>query len=157
MGVASTRTSPSPEPERHAQRHESRAGATYQWFLEGLSADTGWSTEEADLYVSAVVGVLEEQLPAREAHGLLAQLPSRIRERVAAEASAEPTPPSSADAFLGRVAARLDVDPDDVDAIARMVFRALRMHLSTGEAHAVEACLPDDLRRLWNPPAFGRR
>lgn len=153
MGVASTRSS----PELRMQRHESRAGATYQRFLDELSADAGWSTEDADRRASAVIGALEAQLPPRVAHGLLAQLPSRLRERLAAEEAAEPIPSSNADAFLGRVAARLDVDPDDVDAIVRMVFRALRMHLSSGEAHAVEVCLPDDLRRLWNPPAFGRR
>jgi uncharacterized protein (DUF2267 family) len=144
-------------PEQRAQRHESRAAATYQRFLDELIADTGWSTEEADRRATAVIGALAEQLPPREAHGMFAQLPSRLRERASPEPSAEPIPSPSAEAFLGLVAARIDADPDEVDAIVRMVFRAVRMHLSTGEAHAVEACLPDDLRRLWNPPAFGRR
>jgi len=153
VGVASTRIS----PELRAQRHASRAGSTYKRFLDDLCEDAGWSSEEAERRALAVIAALEAILPPREAHGLFAQLPSRLRERVAYEPEPERIPPSNAEAFLGRVATVLDVDPDDVDAIVRMVFRALRLHMSSGGARAIEACLPDDLRRLWNPPPFGRR
>lgn len=139
------------------QRHESRAGATYARFLDDLVADSGWSRDDADRYARAVVATLEERLIAGEAGGLAAQLPSRLRERLRTVDVGPPDRHMTADEFLGRVASRLDVPLDDVDTIVRFVFRAIRSHVTPGQAHHVEVQLPDELRRLWNRPSFGRR
>lgn len=144
-------------PTMHPQRHDSRAGATYARFVDDLARDTGWSRDDAGRYARAVIATLEERLVGGESKDLAAQLPSRLRDRLSDEDLGRPDPEMTADEFLGRVAARLDVPIDDVDAIVRFVFRTLRAHVTPGLARHVEVQLPDELRRLWNPPSFGRR
>lgn len=141
----------------NVQRHESRAGATYARFIDDLTADTGWSRDDADRYARAVVATLEERLVGGEASDLAAQLPARLRERLDIEDVGRPDPAMTTDEFLGRVAARTDALVDEVDAIVACVFRTLRAHVTPGQARHVEVQLPDELRRLWNGPSFGRR
>lgn len=138
-------------------RHESRAGATYARFIDDLTGDTGWSRDEADRFARAVVATLEERLVGGEAQDLSAQLPSRLRERLREEDVGRPDPEMTTDEFLGRVAERLDIPVDEVEAIVRYVFRTVRSHVTPGQAHHVEVQLPDELRRMWNGPTFGRR
>ncbi len=139
------------------QRHESRASSTYARFLDDLASDTGWSRDDADRFARAVVATLEERLVGGEADDLAAQLPSRLRERIRTEDVGRPDPQMTVDEFLGRVSSRADAPIDDVEKIVRFVFRAVRAHVTPGQAHHVEVQLPDELRRLWNPPSFGRR
>lgn len=153
MPTAATRRA----ARRRARQHDARADATYARFLDDLIASTGWSTPDAERYASAVVATLEERLVAGESEDLAAQLPLRLREHVDDEDVGKPDPDMTGDELLGRVAARADVPFDEVDAIVRVVFGTLRRHISPGLAHHVEVQLSDDLRRLWNPPSFGRR
>lgn len=139
------------------QRHESRASSTYARFLDDLASDAGWSRDDADRFARAVVATLEERLVGGEADDLAAQLPSRLRERIRTEDVGRPDPQMTVDEFLGRVSSRADAPIDDVEKIVRFVFRAVRAHVTPGQAHHVEVQLPDELRRLWNPPSFGRR
>lgn len=139
------------------QRHESRASSTYARFLDDLASDAGWSRDDADRFARAVVATLEERLVGGEADDLAAQLPSRLRERIRTEDVGRPDPQMTVDEFLGRVSSRADAPIDDVEKIVRFVFRTIRAHVTPGQAHHVEVQLPDELRRLWNPPSFGRR
>jgi uncharacterized protein (DUF2267 family) len=129
----------------------------YASFLSEATADTGWSTVEVARVAPAVIATLEERLTRRERHALETHLPSRLRERLRREEISDRSAKKTADDFVRRVAARVGEVRDDLDVLVRLVFRALRAHLSAGEAHQIEVQLSDDVRRLWNPPSFGRR
>lgn len=120
-----------------------------QEFFSDLTAETRWSLDEAERFTSGVMATLAERATKAEREDL--------REWLHGEQVARPELDMSADEFFARVASRTGEPREDVDAVVRMVFRALRLHLGTGEAHRIESRLPDDLRRLWNPPPFGRR
>jgi uncharacterized protein (DUF2267 family) len=127
-------------------------------FLVDVAAETGWSSEEVERFMCSVIATLEERMTRSDRHDLEAQLPSRLCQRLRAKKIGPPHRDMTYDEFLGRVGVRTrKPDPDEVEIVVRLVFRALRARLSTGEAHHVEAQLPDELRRLWNPAPFGRR
>lgn len=127
-------------------------------FVTDLAIDTGWSPEQVERFTSGVVTTLEERVPRSERREVDNALPSSLRERIQPDDLAPHDREMTHDEFLRRVAARThETDRDDLEVIVRMVFRALRARLDTAEAHRIEEQLPDELRRLWNPPSFGRR
>lgn len=143
------------EPQQHrgssearAERHASRAAATYRRFVHAIAEEGGYSNEDAETCAIAVVATLEERLPLDEVWGLEAQLPSLLAEMLEREPIVD-LPRMDSHQLCKRVAIRLGVTEPEAESIARIVFHVLRTRVSVGEARHIEARLPADLKHLW--------
>jgi uncharacterized protein (DUF2267 family) len=129
-------------------RHASRANTTYKRFVKDVAARGGFSLEDAEDFSISVVATLEERLTLPEVLDLEAQLPTLLKELLDDEPILD-IPRMHKAEFCARVASRLELLPDQVEPIVRVVFDVLRARISEGEAHHVEAQLPSDLKKLW--------
>jgi uncharacterized protein (DUF2267 family) len=129
-------------------RHQSRSASTYHSFLKDLERVGGMPRELAERASVAVLSVLERRLIPQGARHLEAQLPSTLRELIVHLSPLR----FGRVAFFRMVAAELGMRPAEVEPIVRGVFRAVRLRISQGEAHAVAAELPKDLAELWLHP-----
>jgi uncharacterized protein (DUF2267 family) len=85
---------------------------------------------EAEKTAVVVLQALCDRLTGKEAKDLLAQLPSMFEELVIASPSQLPI---SADDFVARVAAELDISPGEARQRIRAVFATLREAVTRGE------------------------
>jgi uncharacterized protein (DUF2267 family) len=89
---------------------------------------------EAEKTAVVVLQALCDRLTGKEANDLLAQLPAMFKELVIAS----PSPlPISADEFVARVAAELEISPGDARTRIRAVFATLREAVTRGELEDV--------------------
>jgi uncharacterized protein (DUF2267 family) len=85
---------------------------------------------EAEKTAVVVLQALCDRLTGKEANDLLAQLPAMFKELVIAS----PSPlPLSADEFVARVAAELEISQEDARRRIRAVFATLREAVTRGE------------------------
>ena len=100
---------------------------------------------EAEKVTVMVVQTLCERLSGKEANDLLAQLPSALRELVAVNPSQLPL---TVDAFIHRIAERVDVTEEQARVYARAVFATLREAVTRGELQDVVAELDPEYADL---------
>ena len=102
----------------------------YDEFVQGVEQRAGIAErEDAERTSVVVVEELCSRLTNDEARDLLSQLPARLKMPVDVM-SAEP---ASADAFVDRVAGRLDVPVDEARTRVRAVFATVRRAVSKGQ------------------------
>jgi uncharacterized protein (DUF2267 family) len=92
-----------------------------------------------------VLQELCDRLTGDEAHDLLAQLPARLKTRMIVSPAAQRI---SADEFVERVAAELELTPDEAKRRVRAVFATLRRAVSLGEFDDVLAQLDPEYADL---------
>ncbi len=100
---------------------------------------------------SAVMCALSQRVSRGEARELVLGLPETMRgllERCAAHRSEE-SDVFGRDELLRRVALHLQLDPAEVEPIARAVFTAVKRILPEKAAFDIGSQLPVDLRELW--------
>lgn len=136
------------DSEARALRHESRAGSTYAQFVRDVASRGGYTKEAAERYVVGTLTTLEERLPIQEVRALESQLPTRLDEILAFQPVLA-LPTMDRRTFCWRFAVRVGVPEEEAEAIVRLVFRVLRLHISAGEARHIEAHLSEDLKKLW--------
>ncbi len=130
-----------------------RAAQTWSHFLRRLQANGGLTQTLAERAASSVMCALEQRLMRNEARDLEAQLPLRLREllrRCAAHRGRVPERFGRGE-FLQMIAEDLDVEVDEAEMLANIVFETVRDWITDGEVEDVSAQLPDDLRTLWAP------
>lgn len=127
------------------------AAQTWAHFLKELRARGGLGRELAERAASSVMCALEQRIVGGEVDDLEAQLPSRLRELLQRCPSHAGNPPRrfGRDEFIGMIAKDLDVEPEEAEHLARVVFQTVRERLSDGEVDDVSNQLPRDLEDLW--------
>ena len=110
----------------------------YEEFAREVAERANIDEGEAERTAIVVLQELCDRLSGKEARDLLAQLPARLKTAVIVS----PSPlPISADEFVDRVAAELQVPREEAIGRIRAVFATLRRAVSWGE-------LEDVLREL---------
>lgn len=130
-----------------------RSAQTWAHFLRRLQARGGLARELAERSAASIMCALEQRLLGNEAADLAAQLPARLRELMQrCDLHRGPAPTRfGRDEFLQMVADDLDVDLEEAEVLADIVFETVRDWITDGEVEDVSAQLPDDLRTLWAP------
>jgi uncharacterized protein (DUF2267 family) len=100
---------------------------------------------EAEKTAVSVLQALADRLTGKEAHDLLSQLPAMFKELVVVSPSPQPI---TAEAFVERVAADLDVPPEEARERVRAVFATLREAVTLGEFRDVLEQLDPDYAGL---------
>jgi uncharacterized protein (DUF2267 family) len=110
---------------------EQICGVKFEEFVRKVAERADVSDRfEAEKTAVVVLQALCDRLTGKEADDLLAQLPAMFKELVIAS----PSPlPISADEFVTRVAAELEIAPGEARMRIRAVFATLREALTRGE------------------------
>jgi CBS domain-containing protein/uncharacterized protein (DUF2267 family) len=141
-----------PEKPVRRHRHEARAQETYGRLLHRVEAATGLPRRElAETALDVVLAAVIRRITPQEAEDLLAQLPSKLQERLALA-------PRGPDRTIGlatvarALAERLELGPEDAMRVARGVGTALEQVVSGGEIEDVRSQLPVGMRELFPHP-----
>jgi uncharacterized protein (DUF2267 family) len=139
--------------ERRMRRHEARAKSSLDRLTQCvLSATDLPSVERATAALEEVVSGVARRILPEEARQFLAQLPTRLAERIEPEVE-------EADRGITRsriehaVATRLSVDHERAAAIVRQVSTVLAQNISAGELSDLRGQLPPDLKELFGTAA----
>jgi uncharacterized protein (DUF2267 family) len=122
----------------------------YNDFVEQVSQCTGLNRAYGDKAITAVLETLSERIGSKEAGDLAAELPHHLQAAVA-EAPDEPSQFPAED-FVRRVAAREWVPAREARAHAKVVLRALRQTVDSGELQNMLSRLGPDYQSLCGEP-----
>ncbi|HEX2881842.1 MAG TPA: CBS domain-containing protein [Polyangiaceae bacterium] len=142
--------------ERREQRHAARAKGTYDAMLRHVLAMTELRyEEEAAQALEIVVSSVVQRIAPSEGEDLLAQLPSRLRQRVSA------TPPGPNGKITRRsierlLKERLRLDSKRAAELLNQIGLVLGQCVSLGEIEDVQGQLPPDLKTLFEVPPPSR-
>jgi uncharacterized protein (DUF2267 family) len=120
-------------------------GVSYDEFIDEVADHAGVGGDEAEHASLVVLQELCDRLTGDEARDLLAQLPARLKTRMIVSPAAQRI---SADEFVERVAAGLELTPDEAKRRIRAVFATLRRAVSLGEFEDVLAQLDPEYADL---------
>jgi len=136
------------------QHHEGHLETTYKTFINDLCLPGDLRQDEAEGAAVAVLCTLESRIQPQESRDLEAQLPEKLQELLTHCRHGKQEAPQRFDkeAFLERIAADLDVTPEQAESLARRVFATVRDQISDGESQDVEGQLPPDIADLWRAP-----
>ena len=142
-----------PHPRDPRQRHEAHALTALKPFLHDVMELTGLEEPQAVCATVAVLGALEERLSTEERSHLQAQLPSRLREFIAAARGQVRPPPKRfhREELIDYVSEELGVSRDRAGRLVRAVLATLSVRITPGELGDVLAQLPEDLVALFPP------
>jgi CBS domain-containing protein/uncharacterized protein (DUF2267 family) len=141
---------PERPPRRH--RHEARAEEHFGRLLHIVQTTTGLPKKElAETALELVLSSIIRRITAEEAEDLLAQLPSRLRERLE-DAPRGPDRTVNLGGIARALAERLELGPDEAYRVARGVGEALEQVVSEGEIEDVRSQLPREMRELFPRP-----
>jgi uncharacterized protein (DUF2267 family) len=112
------------------------------------------SEEFAEKAAVLVLCEIEQRLMAAEAHDLEAQLPLKLQVLLTeSEKHLRPPERFNRSELLSRVAADLNMQPDEVEPIVRAVLLTVREQVSEGEIQDVIHQLPKEFHDLWQQPS----
>ncbi len=136
------------------QRHEAHLESSYKAFINELRQPGDMEQGDAERAAVAVLSALENRIHPDESQDMEAQLPQKLRELLAHCRHGKEEAPQRFDkeAFIDRVAAELDVTPEQAESVARRVFATVRDQISEGESQNIEGQLPPDIADLWRAP-----
>lgn len=135
-----------------AERHASRAQATYDSLLERTVEATGLPTRaDAEAALDAVVTGLLRRIRPEEARHLLAELPQILRERLSGVAEG-PDRSVTLGEIERALEVRLEVDRERAAQLVIQIGRALEDSISAGEIEDVQAQLPAEMKEMFNSP-----
>lgn len=134
--------------------HEGHLETTYKTFINALCQPGDLEQGEAECAAVAVLCALESRIQPQESQDMEAQLPRKLQELLTHCRHGKQQAPQRFDkeAFLERIAAELDVTPEQAESLARRVFATVRDQISDGESQDVEGQLPADIADLWRAP-----
>lgn len=136
---------------RAARRHAARAQRSYAALLARTQQATGLAApERAAAALEEVLSAIVRRIRPEEARELLAQVPSLLADRLAAEVQ-QPDREVTRHSVERAIAARLSVDAGQASQLARAVGQALGQAISAGEAADVRGQLPADMQELLAP------
>jgi CBS domain-containing protein/uncharacterized protein (DUF2267 family) len=136
------------KPARH-HRHEARAQERFGRLLHLVKEATGLPRRElAETALEVVLGAVIRRITPQEAEDLLAQLPSKLQERLH-DAPRGPDRHVDFASVARALAERLELGPDEAIAVARGVGTALEQVVSGGEIDDVRSQLPTRMRELF--------
>lgn len=139
-------------PEERAARHAARANQTFHEFTARLLADLGVESQDYALTAFEVVAQgLVKRLTRDEAADFVAQLPSKIRDRLL-QLPAGPDRSVTLESLEREMARRLDVDPERARDLVRRVAASLPHFISRGELDDVVNQLPKDMKAAFAQP-----
>ncbi len=139
--------------EEREDRHQSRAGKALHDFSKQLADSLGLEDPERALTAFEVVAAaLVQRLTLAEAHDFVAQLPSRMRARLAG-LPAGPDVSVTRESLEADMATRLDLDPERAAALVRRVALCVGDFVTEAEAEHVIAQLPPDMKEIFAPVA----
>lgn len=122
---------------------------TYDEFIREVQQRAGIpSRESVDEAAFTVLQLLADRLTGDEADDLLAQLPQQFKDAIVVTPEAKRW---TANEFVDRVAAELDITPDRAREVVRAVFETLRDAITPGEFHDVLVQLPSGYVELLLP------
>jgi CBS domain-containing protein/uncharacterized protein (DUF2267 family) len=140
-----------PEKPARRQRHEARAQETFGRLVHLVQSTTGLERRElAETALEVVLGAVIRRITPQEAEDLLAQLPSKLQERLL-EVPRGPDRSVKLATIANALAERLELGPDDAMDVARGVGTALEQVVSGGEIEDVRSQLPVQMRDLFPP------
>jgi uncharacterized protein (DUF2267 family) len=120
----------------------------YEAFVHSVAEAGGFSAEQAEQYIVAVIATLEARLSFTEVSELEAELPLVLRDILHGEPILD-LPGMDENELFARVRARLGVSIEQARIICRIVLHELRARISPAEAASVEAQLSPGLKALW--------
>ncbi|MGI9516146.1 MAG: DUF2267 domain-containing protein [Pirellulaceae bacterium] len=126
---------------------------TRQWINEIMSELDWDDPDKAYAALRIVLQALRDRLSVDEATDLASQLPTLIRGIYfeSWKPRSVPVRQHSLTEFLAPVAQRFSGEPSmDSERICRSVMKVLASHVSEGEIDDIKACLPEEIRDLWN-------
>lgn len=138
---------------RAAGRYTAHAALAYDALIERALAATGLaSRERAEVAIEEVLSGIIRRITPEEAHHLVSQLPSSLRERLAGAAHGPDLRVTSAQ-LEEAVERRLRLGPGAGAAVVRSVWAALAATVSAGELEDVRSQLPADMKDLFTSPS----
>jgi uncharacterized protein (DUF2267 family) len=121
----------------------------YDEFLRAVATRAGVPQDEAAVITEAVLETLAERISGGEARDLAAQLPGPLQRPL--QDAAEPAEPFELDEFVGRVADRADLEPEEALEATRAVLATVREAVTGGEFEDVLSQLPREFTDLIEP------
>jgi CBS domain-containing protein/uncharacterized protein (DUF2267 family) len=155
VGPSETLCSTDSARERIAGRHNARAQRAYAALIHRTQAAACLAApERAAAALEEVLSAIILRICPEEARQLLAQVPSLLAERLAAEVETSDRDVTRHSLVLA-IASRLGVDEQHASQIARAVGRALAQTITAGEIADVRSQLPADMKELLAPSSVG--
>ncbi len=128
---------------------------THEWINE-LAERLDWTSKRSALRLMRLtMHHLRDHLPTNELAQFSAQLPLLIRGIFFEGWTPKDTPikERSGDAFLAAIAEKVDgIEEYRGTSDILQVFALLNNRISDGEVEDVRACLPKDIKALWEAP-----
>lgn len=122
------------------------------WLKEIMTELNTDSRRKAYMGMRAVLHALRDRLTVDEAVHLGAQLPLLVRGVYYDEWDPSRTPVKDRHLsdFLSHIQSRYKGESDDdLEVVARAVFKVIRSKVTDGEINDVKGMMPEDLRALW--------
>ena len=122
---------------------------TNAWLRE-LMEQRQWDRHQAYHALRVVLHALRDRMGVDETAAFAAQLPMLVRGLYFEGWNPDHNPHrEKRGAFLAGIACEYRDRNEDVDSVARAVFRVLTNHLTEGEIAKVKHRLPEEIRALW--------
>jgi CBS domain-containing protein/uncharacterized protein (DUF2267 family) len=138
-----------PERPSRKHRHEAHAQEKYGRLVHLVEAATGLPRRElAETALEVVLTSVLRRITPEEAEDLIAQLPSKMKERLA-DVPRGPDRSVNLTSIGRALVERLELGPDEGLRIARGVGSALQQVVSEGEIDDVRSQLPVRMRELF--------
>lgn len=123
----------------------------YDGIVDSVAELAGVSPDQAEILTRATLETLSELLSATQTLDLAAQLPAAMHPQLRPRSGAAGALP--AEEFVGRVAARAGIDPDQAVGGARAVFATLRRAVPNEDFQELLSGLPGPYTELVPPAA----
>lgn len=134
------------------RRHQGHTTTTYRTFLHDVMETTGLPDDDAaERALLTVLCAFERRLFGNSLAKFEAQLPSKLREKLASCPHHRGMPPQklSQDELLQLIALELGIPHRDAASLTCQILSVVRRHVSEGEIDHLLQQLPQDLRTLW--------
>lgn len=142
-----------PRGARALTRRAARAAAAHARILEAVERRTGLRDRgRAELALKVMLGSICRRVTPDEARHFIAQLPSILKEALAAHLNG-PDRRITRESIEAEIAAVLSMSQEDARAIAAGVAEVIADSLSAGQLQAVKGQLPGELKDLF--PSWG--
>jgi uncharacterized protein (DUF2267 family) len=117
----------------------------YDQFVMAVQNRAGIGADAAADGIAATLTTLSERLTAAQAQDVAAELPTELKDQLAAAAAGQPF---DFDDFLNRIADELDADRDHAHRIAAAVVTTLAEAGGPGDVEDALAALPPEFGAL---------